>query len=43
MPWRGWFLRGLASAGTVAILLGIFAAGFAAERGPATNTPPVAQ
>ena len=32
LPWRGWLLRGLASVGTVAVLLGIFAAGFAAGR-----------
>jgi len=32
IPWRGWLLRGLAFVGTVAALLGIFAAGFAAGR-----------
>jgi len=32
MPWRGRLLRGLTSAGAVAALLGIFAAGFAAGR-----------
>jgi len=32
LPWRGWLLRGLASVGAIAILLGVFAAGFAAGR-----------
>jgi len=32
MPWRGWLLRGFASVGVLAILLGIFAGGFAAGR-----------
>jgi len=31
-PWGGWLLRGLASVGTVAVLLGVFAAGFATGR-----------
>jgi hypothetical protein len=32
MPWRGWLLRVLASVGAIAVLLGVFAAGFAAGR-----------
>jgi hypothetical protein len=31
-PWGGWLLRGLASVGTIAVLLGVFAGGFAAGR-----------
>ena len=32
LPWRDWLLRGFASVGTVAVLLGIFGAGFATGR-----------
>lgn len=32
MPWRGWLLRGLVSTATLAVLLSIFAAGFATGR-----------
>jgi len=32
LPWRGWLLRGLVSVGTIAVLVGVFGAGFAAGR-----------
>ena len=32
LPWRGWLLRGLASIGTLAILLGVVGVGFGHRR-----------